>query len=263
MKKVILLISTSLFCFKLDRVILSSDSNPVYLDNWELVAKSWSNIVGIKPTLALIANDDVKIDESLGDVIRFKPIPGIPDGFYAQVVRLLLPAMFGQEFCIISDIDMMPISKDYFLKSVANINKDYFVIYKSTLYYDKNSPEYAMCYVAARGELFKHLFELGSIEGIEEKVKEWFNLGLGWSTDQKLLYKQVHKSIVPVKRLNHGFHRRIDRWIRDNKYFWSYDINKFKQGYYSDFHLPRPIQLFYNEIHALYNMLLSKNRISL
>ena len=93
----IILFSPNIFfknikAFKINRVILATDANPDYIQFWPIVAKSWKEIVEVKPTLALIANKETKIDESLGDVIRFEPIDGIPTSFQAQVIRLLLPA---------------------------------------------------------------------------------------------------------------------------------------------------------------------------
>ena len=77
----------------IDRAIVSSDSNPDYLDFWPIVAKAW-NKLGIRPTLALIADKSVQVDESLGDVIRFEPIKGVSNALYAQTIRLLLPILF-------------------------------------------------------------------------------------------------------------------------------------------------------------------------
>lgn len=255
-----LFVASFLCGFKLDRVILSTDKNPIYLDNWPVVAKAWQDLIGLRPTLAFIADDEVEIDESLGDVVRFKPIPGVPDGFYAQVVRLLMPAMYPNDVCIISDIDMMPLSKDYFVKSVVYIGKEYFVIYRRTLFYSKEKPEYAMCYIAAAGKLFQQLFDLKSVKDIESKVKEWYDLGLGWATDQLLLYQQVHKNIVPIKRLNHQFTRRIDRWIGGDNYFCGYEEKKLKNNYYIDFHLPRPYKKFEEGIWDIYYKALASSK---
>ncbi len=67
------------------------------MDFWPLVAKAWKKIVGIKPTLVFIAPADVEIDETVGEVIRFEPIPGIPTAQQAQVLRLLIPTLFEDE----------------------------------------------------------------------------------------------------------------------------------------------------------------------
>ena len=83
-------------CFKIDRVIIASDANQTYLDFWPFVAKAWKKM-GIKPTLALIANKNIVVDETLGDVIRFEPIEGVSTALFAQTVRLLVPAFFEND----------------------------------------------------------------------------------------------------------------------------------------------------------------------
>ena len=79
--------------FTLKRALVASDTNPMYIDFWPLVAKAWKKL-GLQPTLALIAPPDFNVDTTCGDVIRFDPIPGIPTSFQAQVIRLLAPRIF-------------------------------------------------------------------------------------------------------------------------------------------------------------------------
>lgn len=234
---------------KIDRVILASDTNPLYLPFWPLVARAWKERIGIQPTLALIAEDDIAIDTSIGDVIRFKPIPGIKTSMQAQVMRLLLPIYFPDQVCIISDIDMLPISKEYFINSVADIPDDKFVVYRDHGY-GTNSLRFPMCYNAGKGYLFQSIFKINTVEDIPQKIKEWAALNCGWETDEVMLYKHVrgwehfndkcvllhHTSMVP---------QRIDRAD------WKYSKNKLKEGYYVDSHMVRPLDKFYKEIKEL------------
>ena len=108
-------------CFKIDRAIVASDTNPMYLDFWPVVAKVWKQVIGIQPTLALIAPPNTIVDESVGDVIRFYPIPGIPTWQHAQMIRMLLPTLFENEVCITSDIDMLPMSRQYTFMNLLKI----------------------------------------------------------------------------------------------------------------------------------------------
>ncbi len=57
-------ISLPINALRLSRVILATDANSDYIEFWPIVAKAWKEIVGVKPTLALIAHKDVYIDES-------------------------------------------------------------------------------------------------------------------------------------------------------------------------------------------------------
>jgi hypothetical protein len=127
MKKLILLllVFNPLHALELKRVILATDENPMYIDFWPIVAPLWK-AMGFAPTLALIAHSECKVDTSLGDVIRFEPIAGIPTSLQAQVMRLFLPIFFPNEGCILSDIDMLPISASYFFEGAAHCPDDAF-----------------------------------------------------------------------------------------------------------------------------------------
>lgn len=240
-------ISTS--CFRPQRVILSTDDNPTYIQFWPLVAKAWQHWVGIKPTLALIANDDVVVDESLGDVIRFKPIPGIPTSFYAQVVRLLLPAaLYPHEVCILSDIDMLPLSKIFFMHSADKARDEDFVVYTDKAY-DGSNMQYPICYNAARGSVFREIVGINSLEGIPAKVREWFGFKIGWTTDELILFGLLLSwKGNPDRLIRLGYKmgsQRIDRSC------WDFDEILLSSGYYVDSHMLRPYEKHRVQIDAL------------
>lgn len=259
MKKFVLIITVLLSCytpqnfaFKLQRVILATDANPTYINFWPVVAHTWQHLVGLKPTLALIADDSVKIDETLGDVIRFQPIPGVPTAQHAQIIRLFLPAYFKNEGCIISDIDMLPLSKDYFVNSVASIPDNCFVVYRDQAHRGKRFP---MCYNAALGKTFADVFNIKNVNDIPKLVQEWYSEGFGWNTDEVLLtrtlknWKQYNTRCI---RLGHDVTRRIDR---SN---WKYDPDKVHNGSYIDAHSMRPYPLHKQEIDRLVSYLKKK-----
>lgn len=256
----LLLLSSQMHAFKLNRVILATDANPDYIEFWPVVAKAWKEIIGIQPTLALIANDDVQVDESLGDVIRFQPIEGIPTSFQAQVIRLFLPSLYPDDVCILSDIDMIPLSKSYYHDSVAQCPEDSFVVYR-----DQACPEellsYPMCYLAARGSTFAEIFDLHTIDDIRSKIECFHAYGLGWCSDELLLHKYLHNwSAFETRciKLGHGVQNRLDR---SN---WKIRRNFLLSGYYIDAHCPRPYSEHQDSINQLIfprNECLSKIRL--
>ncbi len=228
---------------KIDRVILATDNHENYIQFWPLVAKAWKEIVGVRPTLTLIADESVTIDETLGDVIRFEPIPGVSTALYAQTVRLLLPALFPDDGCILSDIDMIPLNKSYFIESVKDIEDDQFVVYRKLTY-----GTYPMCYNAAKGSTFAELFQIHSVEEIPAQVKEWAALNIGWSTDEKVLRKHLNNWPLQKSRctfLNHPVNRRVDRL------WWGYNKNRLAAGYYVDAHCLRPYHQYKTAIDQL------------
>ena len=125
---------SALSSMKIDRVILSSDSNCMYLDFWPLVSQAWWKIVGIRSTLILISDEFIQVDETFGDVIRLPAIKNLPDGNYAQIIRLLAPVFFEDQVCLLSDIDMLPLRKEYFVDLVRDVREDAFVLYTNLGY---------------------------------------------------------------------------------------------------------------------------------
>lgn len=251
----LLVFAQQLHCFTLHRAIIATDAHPNYIEFWPLVAQAWQEIVGIRPTLALIADKSVIIDETLGDVIRFEPIEGVPTSLYAQAIRLLLPALFEDEGCIISDIDMIPLSRDYFIDSVSNVPEDTFVVYRNKAYHP-NTKQYPMCYCAAYGKVWKEIFNVNNIKDVPRIIKKWHELNLGWSTDELLLYHYLNawnKFSTNCIKLDHSVSKRIDRA------HWGYSSEKIKTGYYIDAHCLRPYKRHKKTIDTIMENALKQN----
>jgi hypothetical protein len=231
----------TMFPLKLDRVIVATNDNPDYLQFWPIVAKAWREIVGVKPTLALIGDASVSVDESLGDVIRFAPIDGVKTSSYAQCIRLLLPCLFPDDVCILSDIDMIPLQKKFFVENVRNVSDDCFVIYKDKAY-PGHKPRVYMCYNAAKGKIFQDLFGVTSYEQIPAKIIEWTLLEWGFATDEKVLYcalKEWNKNKTHIKKL--GYTRQKRKRI-DRKNALYFKEKKLRTGYYVEINCPRPYE---------------------
>lgn len=250
-----LLMILNLNALKLDRVILATDTHENYIQFWPIVAKVWKEVVGVTPTLALIADESVAIDETCGDVIRFDPIPGVPTSLQAQAIRLLLPAYFPADGCIISDIDMIPLQKSYFVDSIEYIPDDRFIIYRDGAYEWMAYPRYPMCYVAAKGSVFKELFDIQALGDIPKIIQQWHKKSLGWNTDELMLYAYVSTWGAKTKRvikLGHGTFGRVDRLD------WQFDCKKVRSHAYIDAHMPRPYEKFKKSIDQLIKGLLDE-----
>lgn len=235
---------------KLKRVILAVNDSPIYLAFWPYAAKAWSEIVGIRPTLALVADENTQVDESLGDVIRFTPVENLDTAFQAQIIRLLLPALFPDEVCIISDIDQVPASRSYFCDSITNFNEDSFVVYKELI--SRFAPdEICMCYNAAKGSTFGEIFKVSaSLKSIRNRITELgktaYPLWL-WKTDQKVLFQKLTSWSGYKTRC----HRLGEDWVAHKLYAydWPQARPRLQKGWYYDVQLGKPYSNFqkYNE----------------
>lgn len=242
---------SSLGALKLDRVILASDANPAYLEFWPLVAKTWTAVTGLRPTLALVADENVTVDESLGDVIRFPPIPGVSTALQAQVIRLFLPALFPDDGCLISDIDMLPLQKTYFVQSVAAVADHKLVVYRNSI---AAGERLNMCYVAAKGRVFAELFDVSAVDRtaqlmqIRDLLTKVAALNWGWNTDELYLTQAVNSWPARLTRcvmLGHPNTGRIDRCSLHYNSLLQQQVLDFKSlelaaRQYIDAHLPRP-----------------------
>jgi len=258
---------------KIDRVILSSNENPNYIQFWPIVARAWKEIIGVKPTLCFITdNKQTTVDESLGDVLYFKPIPGVSTVTHAQVIRLLAPAYFPNEVCIIADIDMLPLSRAFFVNKVRAIPNDKFVVY--TAPYGGKNKRIAMCYNAARGSLFAQIFGVNNVKDIPDIIAGWNSLNLGWHTDETLLIQKInawrkqHVNQVVFLNVRH----MKDRMPFTQKYPYASTMAKERpltmhykpswvsQGKYKDVPPPRPYEKHKKEIDHIFSLALKQVR---
>ncbi len=187
-----------------------------------------------------MTDDTISVDESLGDVIRFKPIEGLSTVFQAQIIRLLLPVLFPDEVCIVSDIDQVPCNRAYFCDLIAPYEDDRFIVYREvhSRHVDNEIP---MCYVAAKGSVFAEIFGVRTMEDIRKKIEEWGKgefLKYNWITDQRILYDYVTKwphYSTRVVRFGHD-------WVmgRLHSYDWPSGRNRLKKGGYIDISTPKP-----------------------
>lgn len=240
---------------KIDYVIVSSNNNPFYLDFWPIISKIWKEKFKITPVLGLICDENSNFENSeYGLIKKFKSIEGIDEGFQSQIVRLFLPKELNG-YCLISDIDMIPLSIKYFEECASYLTEDNIVIYSSDNPECLKNKEYPMCYFSSHSESFKKIFDLNL---------EWPSFvdlmktrNQGWFTDQRYLYEKVNEyknNTNKVILLNRGWsgmaNKRIDRSS------WSYDPIKVSEGYYIDCHSLRPYTNHKIEIDKLIKNLL-------
>ncbi|MBT4856177.1 MAG: hypothetical protein HOH13_05910 [Crocinitomicaceae bacterium] len=230
---------------QINRVIFASDNNPTYLEFWPLVSKAWCRISNntVRPTLAFIGTRDENnpIDETYGDVVYIDPVEGLNTGYQAQVIRVLIPALFPTDFCLLSDIDMFPLQLKYFTKPIRKIPDHKFIVYRNAAY-GPNPNAFPMCYNAALGSTFKEIFQVESFDDMRALMSHWHTLGMGWFTDERMLYECLtrwQRYSQDCVKLNHNVGPRIDRG--DNMKF---NASHLRNQRYIDAHCSRPYKQY-------------------
>ena len=222
---------------KISKVIITSTPDKNYLDYWPLVKQSWENL-DIEPVLYVITKDSIEIQSNSYFIDKLNPV------FVAQNLRLLIPALYPDEVCLLSDIDMMPLSKQYFQDSISEFSEDSFVVYRSDATPDNMLP---ICWNAALGRTWGEIFSIKNIEDIDETLKKWYPKKYkpykkNWYIDQIKLREYLNVfEINNSERVKYFADNDLGfgRLNRDTLYDDFEEYNNQKEAYV-DFHMPRP-----------------------
>ena len=209
---------------RLRHVLLACDLNPVYLDFWPLVSEAWAEIVGIEAILVLVAPEERAPSQLLDDprVRRFTPIDGMHTAFQAQCIRLLYPALLNnQGAVIISDMELMPLSREYFHGSLAGLDARFLVSYRDVLH---SRGEIAIAYSAAEPATWRDLTGVRDEDDVRARLRDWYDGveyegvrgGGGWYADQQALFRLIALWPEAAARFwmlddDYAGHRRLER----------------------------------------------------
>lgn len=245
---------------KLTRAILSANDNPRYLDFWPYVSKAWRELIGIEPVLFFIGEAGRVEELSLhGQVIQVPVHPDWDIVNQAQSIRLWAGTKFPQENFIISDLDMLPINRDYFIDQIKDFSDDSMISYTSDVMnygFYLRFPQLPMCYLAGKGSTFNEILGISESTSWNEFVKKLKNRSFGYGTDQKHFYSQFLKWKGNPSRyigLSRGWIGGKIAEHRLDKAKWpdgEYDIK-----YYYDCHLPLPLMENQEKCKKLFNIL--------
>jgi hypothetical protein len=235
---------------KIDYAIVSSDSNPMYIDFWPVVRNLW-NRLGIKPILALISDKNFITDNGDHIIHEIKSIDGVNTGFQSQISRMYITKFYMNNVCITSDIDMFPLSKEYFSEVVNDIPDDSLAILSSDAY---NTVRYPICYNVASGQTFDNILKIDT--SFQDYCTKLLKFDQGWDTDELYFGKCVSefKDKSKIFFLNRGWTNGIANG-RIDRSRWSYNDSLLKSGLYIDSHSLRPYSIYKNEIQKIINIL--------
>jgi len=231
---------------KIGTIVTACDLNPLYSDFIPNFIKAWNILFPLADVvIVLIAN---AIPEELNQYEKyirlFNPIPNMHTAFQAQCIRLLYPRHIERkEGVLITDMDMLPMNRSYYMNSISSISDDTFVTYRDVCL----PTEIAMCYNIATPSVWTSMFGSETAESI---LQSWYmstiydgnHGGKGWGTDQQILLKKftmwngtkitLNDSITKFNRLDRSEPRNFTNLhqLKDN----------IENGRYADYHCLRP-----------------------
>lgn len=237
---------------KIDICLLACDDNLKYYSFFPHVKLFWEKILGVRCMLIFVGD---KIPELLNphisDIILYKPHDNIHGAFIAQNIRNLYPALIDcDNGVLIADIDIIPLSQEYFLKQIENFSNDKFVNYT---YEEKCDliKEYYMCYNVGTPKIWADVFKINSIDDVKKTLCDWYgkinyvyddryrSKCIGFHNDQLMLYKYINdyekkENIILIPRIV----SRLDVGIKNNL---NKIVEQIKNNIWYDFHIPKKI----------------------
>jgi len=236
---------------KIDKAIVSSDDNRFYLDFWEPVSRVWKEKFNITPVLLYVSDSDFEPSTKYGEVVRYRPQKGCPIYLQTLWVRYYHPIREPDTVWAISDIDMFPVSREYFVDRIKNIEDDKYVHLDPSIEEYKKFPS---CYHIAKGRTFEEILDLPDEWDQSLWLVDSSNLGSDpgahlvgkkdWFADERFATNKIvqkmnlgDKRIVLIQREGGRCGHRLDRI---NFFYDATREAALKSGYYYDFHSPRP-----------------------
>lgn len=251
---------------KIDICLLACNDNLKYYSFFPYVKQFWEKILGVRCILIFVGD---KIPELLNpyisDIILYEPHDNIHTAFIAQNIRNLYPALINCEGgVLIADIDIIPLSKKYFLEQIENISDNQFVNYT---YEEKCDliKEYYMCYNVGIPKTWSNIFKINSIDDVKKTLIDWYSKinyiyddryrskCIGFHNDQLMLYKYVNdydkkENVILIPRIVSRLNIDIKRNNNLNAI-----MEQINNNVWYDFHIPKNIDK--NIIKNIYNKL--------
>lgn len=237
---------------KIGTVVTATDSNPLYTDFIPLFIRAWKHVLPEADIRILYIGESLpdKFHRHAQHIQVIPPLPNVHTAFQAQCIRLLYPReVTRNEGVLITDMDMLPMNRSYYVNSIASLSDDTFVVYRDVCL----PKEISMCYNVARPAIWTELF--GS-QPTSEVLQTWAAEvtydgdpgGPGWSTDQVRLVEAVkgwsghtvilNDQITKFDRLDRGL--PVEIWEKQQRRIRTLIL----QGYFADYHCLRPYSTY-------------------
>ena len=163
--------------------IVSSNENKNYLSFWPYVKHNVEKL-GMVPIL--IYTGTTKPAKKLKGKVVNKPCPpDIPSNTYAQIIRLFAPSLFPNKYCVIADIDCIPLLEQYFTDPVRSLPQKNGWVFWNDWSLGPSCTNWPMCFNLAKGEVWREVFPY-PWESIDRVIRKW--LTIQEKLDRKAFY---------------------------------------------------------------------------
>ena len=256
-----------------DRIIVSTDENPMFLQFVPIVSKAWKKYFPEKKlSIAFVSSRDkndnvVKEMSKYGDVKVFKPVEGIPTANQAKISRHILASYYENEISMIEDMDTIPLQRKYFEDRTSSFKGEGILavgheVFETT----QHEGKFPMSTMTAKGDTWKTLINPNN-SAYENIIKSFIDIAIfdhkeaiskspDIFSDESLMRALISKwngKIVKVKR-NVDIH--LD-WI--DRSWWGIDLEKLKLDGYICCNFLRPFEQNFENIKPIADYIFGKD----
>ena len=230
---------------QLGTVVSACNRNPEYICYVPLFIETWQLLFPeIQVKVVLISNTlPRQLLKYKHNIILFDPIPEVSTAFTTQIIRILYPALLPTDSgVLITDIDMIPLNRDYYIKGLDSYSDNVFIVYNNCF----EPSQYSICYNLATPKTWSRVFHIQTLQDVEQRI-QLLSKGYHdskdhetWYTDQVYLrtFVDLYPDKVVVKQSTQGF-KRLDRCFVDQIISnMDYVYNSLYNKEYTDYHLP-------------------------
>lgn len=148
----------------IDKIVVSSDTSPMFLNYWPVVALSWKKIFNLDPTLVLVAPssfDNSIIDRlrDFGEVEVVEALPDVPEANQAKLSRWFYACQQKSIVVSIEDIDTIFLRSDFLEDRLRDFDPSKLLGIGSEVYdYEEGLMKFPASNLTGSGEIFAKLF---------------------------------------------------------------------------------------------------------
>lgn len=184
---------------KIDICLTATNTKSIYINQIPIFIKVWS-LLHIEPKIILVNHEIPEKFRSYAEhIILFDPakhrLEKLQTAYIAQSIRILYPALLGfpsDKTVMISDIDIMPISRSFFVDTIRSMPDTAFINYR------RYNGQLNICYNVALSTVWASIFGIKTIDDVAKQLANNYNSHYnsnkncpGWFTDQEVLTRKV------------------------------------------------------------------------
>jgi hypothetical protein len=255
---------------KIDRVILTSNTDKTYYEFWNQLSYTYKEKFGITPTLVFFGTEEeftnLGLSKKYGDVFFEQSINDVGNWQYTWAL-FYYTKFFPNETCVLMGIDQIPLGTYFIRDIIENVNENNYVMLTDDHYVKTNQTAHdwslggfsPSAYHISKGSVFNEIYKFEDL--FESEILKIKNLNVktmwenGWGTDEgyssSVLYNYEKKEIIKCFSKSEELVRRRIECFRS--YEPNYDINLLQNNHYIECHSCRPYSNHKNYLDTLFN----------